>query len=614
MKRILFRLYVFLPFLFLFEGISYSQVQPVGIPVDPQVSIDGTEIWYNMMTSHMTESDRQNRFLSWDGTSLVTEKFDAGISADNQAEKYLWKLVRGSTDNMVYIESMAGKRLFAPASIASGTNTSLTMDNTGIEWEMKLSSATGQSQTATKQYCFNFLGGSTARYLNARDGSGDSPFEVTIYSGGVHQASGWFFYEAVPAVITITQPENGTISVTKSDGTDITSGATVAVGETLTVNVADGTSLNLKKVLVDGVEISGNSIKVVKPVTISAVLSSDCKVTFTASAGGNISVVKTDDSSVIVNEQEIPTGTGVKITLTVEEGYEIGSVMIDGVESKADFTVENNYTIDKTVTKNISIVAVFVKKTFPVNITTTGEGGTLVIKNGNFVVSTGDRIEYGTVLTGVLTYEVPIIVSVLTVNSEDYLSRVTSKKFSVTIEGETDIVAEFSVPSFPVTFSVTGKGAMHITKDSDNQPVTSGQELSTGTDITIALIPEEGQNLLSFMVNNVDRTDEVIENEFYISVESELNIVANFSLLNSVDKYSNDRLLVIKDRSDEGYLEVENVPENSRMEIFGMSGQKLCSKILSGNVKIDIDAYDKGFYILVIRTGKENITRKFIIK
>lgn len=96
MKRILFRLHVFLPFLFLFEGITYSQVQPVGIPVDLQVSIDGTEICYNMMMSHMTESDRQNRFLSWDGTSLVTEKFDAGIPADNQSEKYLWKLIRGS--------------------------------------------------------------------------------------------------------------------------------------------------------------------------------------------------------------------------------------------------------------------------------------------------------------------------------------------------------------------------------------------------------------------------------------------------------------------------------------------------------------------------------------
>ncbi len=101
---------------------------------------------------------------------------------------------------MVYLVNKTGLRIYAPDGIDPAVPTILSVNEDGVEWEMKLASATGQSDCAEKQYCFNFLdAASVPSYLNAMDaqiGFEDRSFGLTVYNAGVHQASGWFFYEA----------------------------------------------------------------------------------------------------------------------------------------------------------------------------------------------------------------------------------------------------------------------------------------------------------------------------------------------------------------------------------------------------------------------------------
>ena len=60
-----------------------AAVNPIAGCVDPQVSTAEEPVWYTIMSSHLTDADRQNRFLVWDGTRLKTEKFDSGILSLN---------------------------------------------------------------------------------------------------------------------------------------------------------------------------------------------------------------------------------------------------------------------------------------------------------------------------------------------------------------------------------------------------------------------------------------------------------------------------------------------------------------------------------------------------
>lgn len=178
--------------------------------VAPQTSTADDPKWYIMMSSHLSESDRQNRFLKWDGTNAVTEKFNDGMSENDITDNFRWRLEDAGDGYIVFVNAASGLQITVPGTADATNNTGLTMTESGSKWEMKLSSATGQSDCADKQYCFDYVdySGGSAAYLNAMPGANDPSYGITIYEMGVHQASGWFFYEApkeeVPTAIRET--------------------------------------------------------------------------------------------------------------------------------------------------------------------------------------------------------------------------------------------------------------------------------------------------------------------------------------------------------------------------------------------------------------------------
>ena len=225
-------------FLSLFVSNSASAaVTPVaGYSTNPQTSTAESPVWYTMMSSHLTASTRQNRFLKWDEANnrLCTEQYSNGIPASSLTEGHLWRLESANDGNEshVYLVNFNGKRVFVPATAVAedgdnpNRNTPLEMNETGSVWNLTTSAATGLSgDCANGQYAL----------LN---------FGVTIYAAGVHQASGWFFYETeyTPAVKTVSVASSnetqGTVAIEGQPGNRVEVPQSQAV--TVTATPAEG--------------------------------------------------------------------------------------------------------------------------------------------------------------------------------------------------------------------------------------------------------------------------------------------------------------------------------------------------------------------------------------
>ena len=346
-----------------------AAVVPVKGCVDPQISTAEAPVWYTMMSSHMSDVNRQNRFLLWDGLKLRTEKFDEGVPVSQLDDRYLWRLEKGSADNKVYIVNRAGMRVFAEAGISpnTGANTLLTVTETGVEWVMALSSSTGQPDCADKQYCFNYLGASAQpAYLNAMDsqnGDTQKAYGVTVYEMGVHQASGWFFYKAELAAYNVTY--EGTVVggsfVVKNGDAIVESGSSVEEGTWLTVEATPDVNYQVKAIKVNGVAIDGSgfTLSEASEITVEFMNEQVYTVTYpTELTGGKLKVTQDSDGEEIPSGTELQKNTAITIVPEADLGYEIGSFMVNGVDRLTELS-ENGGEYWITIAEDVELTVTF---------------------------------------------------------------------------------------------------------------------------------------------------------------------------------------------------------------------------------------------------------------
>lgn len=253
MKKNLFLSLLCVTSLFVSNSASAAVTPVEGYSTNPQTSTAESPVWYTMMSSHLTDATRQNRFLKWDGENnrLCTEQYSEGIPASSLTEDHLWRLesANDGTDTHVYLVNYNGMRISVPSNATAEdgstyVNTPLEMNETGSVWNLTTSAATGLSgDCADGQYALQFVGYTGTRaYLNATDGGIN--FGVTIYAAGVHQASGWFFYETeyTPAVKTVSVAANddafGTVAIEGQTGNSVEVPQSQAV--TVTATAAEG--------------------------------------------------------------------------------------------------------------------------------------------------------------------------------------------------------------------------------------------------------------------------------------------------------------------------------------------------------------------------------------
>lgn len=251
MKKNLLLSLLFVTGLFTTNHIE-AAVTPLDGAVVPEISTADSPKWYLLMSSHLSDNTRKNRFLKLDGTTLCTEQFMSGIPEGQVTEAFIWRLesANDGTSTHAYLVNSNGQRVFVPTSAtaedgSTHVNTPLEMNETGTVWDVITSQSTGISNDcAANQYALQYIGYSGARaFMNAMDGG--TQFGVTIYAAGVHQASGWFFY---PAEYTPTATR--TVSVASADAEK---GSVAIEGETgSSVETAVGQAVTVKATALDG--------------------------------------------------------------------------------------------------------------------------------------------------------------------------------------------------------------------------------------------------------------------------------------------------------------------------------------------------------------------------
>lgn len=281
----------------LFISTVEAAVTPVAGCVDPVVSTAADQKWYLMMFSHLTENDRKNRFMYWDGTYLKTAQFLNGMSESDITPDYLWRLESAGdgNDRHVYlVNARDNKRIMVPSNATSENNSSnkstpLVMDETGSVWEYALCSSVGLSNDcADKQYCFDYTGytGSSNAFLNgcgADNTNTSRNYAVTVYETGVHQASGWFFYEVdykaefpTSGIVTVNKPENGSLTVKTENGDVVESGAEIDLNTKLVVEAVADEGYVLHSLFAGSEDIMNTKSFIVKgDVTVNALFISE---------------------------------------------------------------------------------------------------------------------------------------------------------------------------------------------------------------------------------------------------------------------------------------------------------------------------------------------------
>ena len=329
----------------------------------------------------------------------------------------------------------------------------------------------------------------------------------------------------------------------------------VPFGTTLEVELSPTEGYQRKEILVNGTKLEEGTttFKVTQETTVS--------VEYELQKFDITTEVASGQGSLKVNGHEnlmgVEYGTTVRVETTADPGWELTSLMVDGVNIKD--------TKEFVAKKTVTVVAVFAKeaaKTYKVILHQPSKGGTIAIKN--YTEEALNAVAENTELTVIATPEDPAKYELteLTANDVDIKS---SMKFKVT--KETHVKALFAEKTFKVETRITGMGELKL-KDAvhPDQPLDL-DKVPYGTRVKVEAIPqsEGGWQLRTLTAGdeNIFTTREftvtkavLVEAEFYTST------LKNYKVTLSEPAHGT---LAIKDYTKE---QLASVIENSVLTVI----------------------------------------------
>ena len=291
-------------------------------------------------------------------------------------------------------------------------------------------------------------------------------------------------------IITFTQPANGTLLVT-NNGTNVLTGTPVDDETVITINATADTDYHVDSIKAgDQVVANGGTFTVTDAVTITAFVSKvKYAITITAPTNGTLVVLNGTDT--VRNGDMIAHGTVLTVTATGNEGYEVDQLKANGNDIVGGSV---------NVTAATTITATFKKKTYAIAITP-AVNGTLEVKNGATVLTGGELIAHGTVLTATATansgYRVDSIMAGTKKVAADGTFTVTE---AVTV---TAIISQ--IPKHAITFANPANGTLEV--KNGIAPITSGDQIEEGTVLTVSATADQGYRLDSIKAGDVKVTN-----------------------------------------------------------------------------------------------------------
>lgn len=395
-------------------------------------------------------------------------------------------------------------------------------------------------------------------------------------------------------IITFTQPANGTLLVT-NNSTNVLTGTPVDDETVITINATADTDYQVDSIKAgDQVVANGGTFTVTDAVTITAFVSKvKYAITITAPTNGTLVVLNGTDT--VRNGDMIAHGTVLTVTATGNEGYEVDQLKANGTDIVGGSV---------NVTAATTITATFKKKTYAIAITP-AVNGTLEVKNGATVLTGGELIEHGTVLTATATansgYRVDSIMAGTKKVAADGTFTVTE---AVTVEAFISQIPP--VTKFKVSYNPSMQGGQ-IRVVNGIKRVANGDSVAQGTVLNISVTTNPGYTVKSLKVNGAS----VSTSGYSHTVNADVLIEAEFSSMTDIENVSATATKVypnpVVDR-----LNVETEEDVLYIRVYNMYGVEV-ARIANANA-IDLASLAAGNYLVRVQTATGVSTHRIVKK
>ncbi len=415
--------------------------------------------------------------------------------------------------------------------------------------------------------------------------------------------------ETPPAMYTVavrTQP-NVTVTLTDTDGNEITSGTLLPEGAAVKVSTIAAEGYELKGIYLNGEPMVGDTFTVSELSEIYAVVKAveptHFTVNFSASVGG--SVTMTVDGAAVLSGEKVESGKTLVITCKAADGYMLDGIAVNSsnvplpAEDRIETTVDSEMEIEVAfrVPKNVYF-SVRVLPADHVTVRITDYKAPPLVDRGALqegsIVTVTPIPDEGYEVEGIFVNDQQLHGDSFTVRRDSKIEVKVRK-----IEGETPEIAKYAV-------RVTEREnvAVRLTDDSGNE-IASGTLLPVGTLVTVTATPAAGYELEGIYLNNkkldgntftVSGASEIkaivkqipaVKEKYVVKVLAQSNVSVRLfdeseTIIPSGTQVVEGTVVIVEVRPDDGY-ELEGLYLNNKKldgNTFTVSGESVVKAIV----------------------------------
>jgi len=339
------------------------------------------------------------------------------------------------------------------------------------------------------------------------------------------------FVEILPTcMLTIRSTSGGYVVYDNNTINQTTSSYTVDAGSSHTLSFVPASGYRLKSVIVNGTDvtssvvnsqytISGFSQNTMVSVTFEAIPNMTYSLTIVSSDGGSVLYSNTainGTSSYTVDE-----GNSAMLNFSPNSGYRLASVKVNGTDVTSSVT-NNQYTVSnirQNTTVNVTFEVIPIT-TYTLTITSSNGGYVLYGEERILETTKGFVVDEGT--SKKLTFEPAnnYRIKSVVVNGTDVTASVVNNQYTISnVRQNTTVNVTFEVipiNTYSLTITSSQGGSVTYSGNTVNE-TTKEYTIEEGTNLSLTITPNSGYYLKSVLVNGIDVTASVVNNQYSIS-------------------------------------------------------------------------------------------------
>lgn len=409
----------------------------------------------------------------------------------------------------------------------------------------------------------------------------------------------------------------------------LTTGTRVNGNVEITVKVIPDSGCDLLSLVVNDENVTGqlanNEYKFVlkKNTSITASFQKAYRLTVEPFEHGSMRVAISDkgDLSDVPSDGKILDGqTLILWWPTVEEGYEVGSVLMNGTDITEQFF---SGMYNHVVKGDVNVTVTIRKKTYGLTVKDF-VGGTIKaeFEDEGVVtdVSAGGRVPENATLK---IYEPEInegyeLVSVM-LNDEEITGSFVEGVYTIVVKKDLKLVVNAKLKDKVFKFTVAEvKGAsvdVQMFVNGDLAPLPEDGSVKNGTMVMISEpVLEDNYELISVKLDDEDITGLFEDGVYFHTVNKDVTLAVTTRSLSGVEEEQADRVRIYPNPFAESCV-VSGVAAGTSVRVFNMTGACVFSKVAgTGETEIRLSGLASGVYILKLEKDGDSSCHKLIRK